>query len=170
MLWIERLEQAPRALAGPLAWVAPHAEAAAWPLPPATRDDLADAALAKREGGGPRLLRRRMLRALVARVFDLHPQTVRFTREPSGAPGLQGVDAYIATSGCSGWSAVALAPAPVGIDIEPADKAAAADLRRWTAHEAALKAHGRGLGEGPAVAGRRWATVHRDYVAAVATL
>ena len=168
MLWIERLEQAPCALAEPLAWVAAHAEAAAWPLPPPTPDDLADAALAKREGGGPRLLRRRMLRALVARVFDLHPETVRFTREPTGAPGLAGLDAYISTSGCAGWSAVALSPDPVGLDIEAGPPHAA--LHRWTLLEATQKTRGRGLAEGGAPAGRSWRKDHPGFTATLTTI
>ena len=131
----------------PIAWVAPHAEAAHWPLPPPEPGDLADAALAKRDGGAGRLLRRRLLRALVGRVFGLHPSAVRFARDARGAPGLAGLPAFVSTAGCTangeGWSAVALSPYPVGVDLEAG--AASEALARWTLTESYLKALGQGL-------------------------
>jgi phosphopantetheinyl transferase len=146
-LWIDRLEEAPRGLHEAIVWVAFHAEAAGWSLPRASPDDLADAALARRDGGGPRLLRRRMLRALAARVLDLHPDRVRFVRDAQGAPGLADPPAYLSTSGCRDHSAVVLSPYPVGVDIE--SRSEPGDLRRWTRLEATLKAHGRGLHDVP---------------------
>ena len=118
-----------------------------WPLPPPEPADLADAALAKRDGGAGRLLRRRLLRALVGRVFGLHPSAVRFARDARGAPGLAGLPGFVSTAGCTangeGWSAVALSPYPVGVDLEAG--AASEALARWTLTESYLKALGQGL-------------------------
>jgi hypothetical protein len=167
MLWIERLGDAPQRLDGPICWVAAHAEAAGWPLPPPSPDDLADAALARRDGGAPRLLRRRLLRALVARVHGLHPAEVSFTRDARGAPGLAGGLGFISMAGCRDWSAVALAPLPVGVDIEaPAE---GGDLAAWTELEARQKAGRQGLG-GPPPHARTWTRSAQDYVASVALL
>jgi hypothetical protein len=140
--------QAPPA---PTVWIARHADAARWPLPPPEPADLADAALAKRDGGAGRLLRRRMLRALVARAYAIHPAAVRFTRDARGAPGLEGLPAFISAAGCmadgEAWSAVALSPSPIGVDLEPGPATEA--LSHWTLTEAYLKALGRGLAVPP---------------------
>ena len=149
MRWITRLEQAPVRFGGPVAWLAAHAEAAGWPLPAATPHDLADAASAKREGGAPRLLRRRMLRALTAQLFDIHPEGVRFARTPQGAPALVAPSAFISTAGCEGWSAVAIGPCPLGVDIQSMSEGEPAELRRWTLVEAYLKRLGEGLALDP---------------------
>ena len=145
--WIGRLDEAPARLDGPLVWIARHADAHAWPLPPPEPADLADAASARREGGGGRVLRRRLLRALAARVFDRHPCAIRFTRDARGAPGVEDLPAFVSAAGCTAdgeaWSAVALAPGPVGVDLEAGPPTDA--LARWTLTEAYLKALGQGL-------------------------
>ena len=149
--WIGRLEEAPARLGGPLVWIARHADLAVGPLPPPEAADLADAAQARREGGGGRLLRRRMLRALVGRLFALHPAAVRFTRDPRGAPGLADLFAFLSTAGCvvdgEAWSAVALSLHSVGVDVEGGSPSDA--LTCWTLTEAYLKALGAGLAEAP---------------------
>ena len=149
MLWIARLEQAPIGLTGPVVWTARHADAAGWPLPPPTREDFADAAMARRDGGGPRLLRRRMLRALAARTFGLHPAAIGFARDGAGAPRLVGAPAHLSAAGCEGWSAVALGPTSLGVDIEPHAGGDPAELHRWTLVEAYLKGLGAGLNVAP---------------------
>ena len=126
-----------------MVWIARHADLDGLPAP--SPEDLAEAASARRDGGGPRLLRRRRLRALVARTFDIHPDTVRFTRDASGRLRLEALAAQIATAGCHGWSAVALATRPIGVDIEADATDQTAELGRWTLVEAYLKALGLGL-------------------------
>ena len=134
----------------------------------ATPDDLADAAVLGPEGGAKRLMHRRLLRAMAAEFLDVHPDQLRFHREPSGLVRItepQPLYASIAARGV--WTALAIAPHPVGVDVElyPPDRDPPFDLlqqleqdviladpdpagrflRFWTAREAYLKADGRGL-------------------------
>ena len=121
-------------------------------LPSPTLEDLAEAARAKRDGGAPRLLRRRLLRALASRLFHRRPDALRFVREAEGALRLEGVDARVSAAGCDGWSVVALGPGAIGVDIE-ADEGGSSHLARWTLVEAYLKALGTGLTVAPETVG-----------------
>ena len=145
VLWLAGRDPLPTRLDRPVVWLMPHGEADREALPPPSREDRADAAAAMREGGAPRLLRRRMLRALLASLFHLHPQAVRFDRDPAGAPFAPGLAACLSTAGCEGWSAVAVASGPVGVDLELAPPGEAGETQSWTLIEAYLKALGRGL-------------------------
>ncbi len=134
----------------------------------ATPEDLADAAVLGPEGGAKRLMHRRLLRAMAAEVLDVHPDAVRFQREPSGLVRVVAPEPLQASiAGRGAWTALALAPHPVGVDVElyPPDRDPPFDLlqqleqdviladpdparlflRFWTAREAYLKAEGRGL-------------------------
>jgi len=134
----------------------------------ATAEDLADAAVLGPEGGAKRLMHRRLLRAMAAETLDVHPDAFRFHREASGMVRItqpEPLHASIAARGA--WTALAIAPHPVGVDVElyPPDRDPPFDLlqqleqdviladpdparlflRFWTAREAYLKADGRGL-------------------------
>ncbi len=128
---------------------------------PATADDLADAA--QRHGGGGRLLRRRLARALIARRSGVTVDQVRLSRTAAGAPiVLAPAGWHIGQSGHGGDWLIGVARRPIAVDREPLDDAAPlrdmltpaeraaldgvaeADqpfdwLRRWTIKEAHAK-------------------------------
>jgi len=131
-------------------------------------EDLADAAALGLERGARRLMRRRLLRALAAEILDLHPDALRFHREASGLVKLIAPELlHVSVADRGAWTALAVAPHPVGVDIDlyPPDRDPPFDLlqprerdiiladpdparlflRFWTAREAYLKADGRGL-------------------------
>jgi phosphopantetheinyl transferase len=150
--------------------------------PPArpTADDLADAVALGPEQGARRLRRRGQLRAFAAEILEVHPDSIRFEREPTGRVRITAPTPRLASLSERGtWTAMALAEYPIGVDVEvyPPDRdppfdlldpfeqeqiLAAEDPARmflhfWTAREAYLKAQGRGLDVEPGAirAGRR---------------
>lgn len=112
-----------------------------------SRADLADAALAREDGGAGRLFRRLMVKALAARLFGVDPSTVEIERNGAGALLLPGLPAFASVSGCGDRHLAAVGNSPLGADIEGGDDASA--LNEWTAREAYLKALGIGLRVAP---------------------
>lgn len=121
------------------------------------------------------LARRAALRSLVGLVADCRAEDVRIGYDGPGAPRVQFPDGvHVSVSGRGALAALAVASAPVGIDIEPVqaggeiiedvlhadERAQLASLdgdakmrhflRIWTAKEAYLKALGTGLTIDPA--------------------
>lgn len=114
---------------------------------------------------------RARLRRLLGAHMNAPPQRLMFCRGPHGKPTVPGLDLAFNLSHCRGRTAIALAPAAVGIDIERRDRiagwpawsdtvASAEELRDWYAHpqgllalwvlkEALGKAAGVGLTPGP---------------------
>lgn len=138
----------------------------------ATAEDLADAAALGPARGAVRLRRRRLLRALAAEVLEAHPDAVRFERLADGRTRILAPrPLYSSVAGRGGWTALAVASDPVGVDVElwppepgpplallhpleQAEISASVDPARvflhfWTAREACLKADGRGLSVAP---------------------
>ena len=120
---------------------------------PARACDLADAALLRQpDAGARRLLRRRLLRALVARALGRPVEAVRIGRSADGAPETDGAFVSIAARG--DWALLAVGPAPVGVDLETPDRepldfagCVEAPWAAWTAREAYAKAAGVSLDE-----------------------
>ncbi|MGI4880775.1 MAG: 4'-phosphopantetheinyl transferase superfamily protein [Janthinobacterium lividum] len=150
-------------LARPVALVLPEAEIAA--LPSLTAAQLADAA----HGGAPSVLRRQLLAALAQRVLGVGARDVRLLCGAGGQRMLREPAVCASVAWRPGWVAAAIAPAPVGIDVELVAEAeavrdvalagfdgSAAELASWhgpagvwAAKEAVLKAHGRDLTSPP---------------------
>lgn len=150
-------------LTGPVALVLPEAEVAI--LPPLTAVQLADAA----HGGAPSVLRRQLLAALAQRVLGVGARDVRLLCGAGGLRLLREPSMFASVAWRPGWVAAAIAPSPVGIDVELAAEAEAvrdialAGFRGsptelalwhgpagvWAAKEAALKANGRDLTSPP---------------------
>jgi 4'-phosphopantetheinyl transferase len=65
------------------------------------------------------------------------------------------VGGHVSLAYCPGLCVVALADAPVGVDVEPAGAAPSGfpDIDRWTRTEAVLKAIGKGVRRDPATVG-----------------
>jgi phosphopantetheinyl transferase len=81
--------------------------------------DLADAAPMGLVRGAERLLRRRILRALAARVFRVSPGEVGVARAEDGRPYLTGpTTTFASVGGRDGWAVIGLGPTPIGVDIE----------------------------------------------------
>lgn len=139
---------------------------------PATRDDLADAALLPPRLGAARLYRRRLLRAQAARVLEARPKDVVIERMAHGGQRILSPRALFASLASRGeWLAIAVSDRPIGVDVEtvpteqplpvnllhPREQAVLAGLagearetaflRFWTAREAYVKAAMRGLSE-----------------------
>ena len=137
-----------------------------------TAEDLQDAAALGQEAGARRLERRRRLRALAAETLGVHPDAVRIERRADGTLRITEPEPlYASVAGRGAWTALALGPRPVGVDVEtcPSDTEPPFDLlqpleqdailadpdpprlflRFWAAREAYLKADGRGLGVMP---------------------
>ena len=149
-------------------WIAVVPEAVVADFPPLSRDQLADAAAS----GRPGVLRRQLIVALAHRALGLPIFEVRLVADARGRRMLGGQAVFASVAWRPGWVAAALAPGPVGIDIELIEDAAAArdvaldgfdgDAARlaawngaagvWAAKEAVLKTHGRDLTTAPA----RW--------------
>ena len=96
--------------------------AAALRLARATRGDLQDAAIARDpRRGGARLIRRRLLRALAARVLDRPASDVEIEREPSGRCVVREPRRMFASiARYKSWAALAIASVPIGVDLEDA--------------------------------------------------
>ncbi len=129
---------------------------------PARPCDLADAALLRQPGAGARrLLRRRLLRALVARALGQSVDGVRLDRTPDGAPTAQG--AFVSLAARGDWALLGVGPTPLGVDLEIPDGdpppfaagAGASSWAAWTAREAYAKAAGAPLDEAMALEVRR---------------
>jgi 4'-phosphopantetheinyl transferase len=85
----------------------------------ATPDDLADAARLGPTQGALRLMRRRRIRGLAAEILDVHPDRIRFEREPDGRARIIAPEPlYASVAGRGAWTALAVAPRPVGVDVE----------------------------------------------------
>lgn len=140
--------------------------------------DAGDIADAKYPGASERshfVDRRVVLRAFVARCAGLAPEALRIVYDEHGAPRVIGADLFVSVSSRGARAALAVASAPVGVDLEPLDEAAPviedvlgkaeraalarlageararAFLHIWTAKEAYLKAVGRGFKRDPAL-------------------
>lgn len=121
MRWIERLDEAPTDLGQAVLWVVPP-EAVDPAGAHATPEDLADAAPLGPERGAARLARRRLLRALAARVLAVEPHTLGFERSRVGSVRLTSPTcAYASVAGRDGWAMVAIGPRPLGVDLEAAE-------------------------------------------------
>ncbi|QYE35248.1 hypothetical protein KZX46_04400 [Polymorphobacter sp. PAMC 29334] len=151
---------------GPVALLLPETEVAG--LAPLTTAQLADAA----HGGAPSVLRRQLLGALAQRVLGIDARDVRLLCGAGGRRFLNEPTVFASVAWRPGWIAAAIAPTPVGIDVElVAEAEAARDIALagfdaspadlavwhgpagvWAAKEAALKANGRDLTSPP----RRW--------------
>ena len=150
-----------------IAWsVRLDSEAAAAALSRAahTDRDLADFAAAP--DAGKRLLRRRLTRALVARLTGVAPDAILFGRTPEGAPSLLSPKGWhVSVAGKAPLCLIGLAPEPIGVDVEAEDGAPpawdmlapsegsalaflSADLqsREWLRRWSAKEAHAKRLG------------------------
>ncbi len=121
---------------------------------PARACDLADAALLRQpEAGARRLLRRRLLRALVAQALGRAVDEVRIGRSADGAPETD--DAFVSIAARGDWALLAVGPVPLGVDLEipgdepPPDFAGCVEApwAAWVAREAYAKAAGVPLDE-----------------------
>lgn len=148
----------------PVAWsVRLDSEAAASALAgaPHTDRDLADFAAAP--DAGNRLLRRRLTRALLARLSGVSPAAILFGRTAAGAPSVLSPGGWhVSVAGPAPLCLIAAANEPVGADVEaedgapplwdmlapcerealaalPPERQAREWLRRWTAKEAHSK-------------------------------
>ena len=123
---------------------------------------------------GAFLRRRALSRRIVAARLGVAPQSVEIGHAPSGAPRVLAPSSSlkISVSGRADFCAVAMAEAPIGVDIEPSraieppwsllhpnerntletltgEARAEAFARLWTAKEAYLKALGLGFARDP---------------------
>lgn len=121
-------------------------------------DDLRD--LAGRPQAAMRGLRRRLMRVMIARMAQCHPDAIVFGRGPMGEPLILAPEGWhVSVAGRWPHGLIGIARAGLGVDIEPADtlpppedaltpgeQAEAPDeherIRRWTAKEAHAKLYG----------------------------
>ena len=152
-------------------------------------------------GAGARVAAHRLLRALLSRQLDVAPDEIELERErcercggPNGRPAVRGApDLHFSLSYAGPLALVALAPAPVGIDVErpvpgpawrelspllhPTERReleqagpglrARALSRVWTRKEACLKAIGAGLAHGlsePYVGAGAWPATPAGWI------
>lgn len=113
---------------------------------PARACDHADAALLRNpDAGARRLLRRRLLRALVAKAQGRRVDQVTINRTADGAPVAEG--AFVSLAARGDWALVAVGPTPLGVDLEipddgPPCEGGEMSWAAWTAREAYAKAAG----------------------------
>ncbi len=149
--WVTDLDEV-GGLEGAWAWPvrldSPEAARALAASPP-TPCDLADAALLRSpDAGARRLLRRRLLRVLVARAQGRAVEEVALGRADDGAPQAEG--AFVSLAARGDWALLAVGPSPLGVDLElvsadpPPDFGAPSEApwAAWTAREAYAKAAG----------------------------
>jgi 4'-phosphopantetheinyl transferase len=134
-------------------------------------DELGD--LARGPNSGPRVLRRRLMKALIAYAASVHPATVVLGRAAHGAIVVHSPQGWHASvAGREAFCLLGIASVPLGVDIEPInfnpplwdmltveerEELRALDdierprewLRRWTAKEAHAKLLGLGLAVDP---------------------
>lgn len=104
---------------------------------PARPEDLADAAaLPAPDAGARRLIRRRLLRGMVALAQGVGVERVRLARGPFGAPLAEG--AHISAAARGDWAVLAVSPAPVGVDLELADGEAPPPIEGFAPSERSL--------------------------------
>ena len=105
---------------GPVAWsvdIEGMAADRALTTVQARADDLADAA--RRSNGAVSLVRRRLARALIARLADCHPDEVRISRSAEGAPIVTAPHGWhLSVSGHGRHCLIGLARVPIGVDME----------------------------------------------------
>lgn len=103
-----------------------------------------------RRGGPDRLLRRRLLRAILARRWSIHPDHLEFDRAQTGAVTISApIIRYISLAQRGSMVALAASAHPVGVDLEPLQSVQSEDIahlcpdwapwaatERWTAFEA----------------------------------
>jgi phosphopantetheinyl transferase len=169
--WISDISEAPRG-----SW---REEAIAWICTDVARQlgntsydprDLADAAAVGMERGANRLMKRSLLRHLIARVVGTHPDRIEIERRANGDSEIVSPQGMHASDSCRyGIFAIAIAALPIGIDVEsrPAETPLPINLLRteervvlknldpvareemflrfWTAKEAYLKSTGGNL-------------------------
>lgn len=142
----------------------------------AVAPDAGDLADANYPGASERsyfLQRRGALRSLAALCAGVAPDTMAISYDQDGAPRVASANLFVSVSSRGARAALAVASAPVGVDLEPFDERtpviedvlckseraalarlsgadqARAFLRIWTAKEAYLKALGRGFKRNP---------------------
>ena len=142
----------------------------------ATAPDAGDRADAAYPGASERsyfLQRRAAVRSLAALCAGVAPNTIAISYNQDGAPRVAGANLFVSVSSRGARAALAVASAPVGVDLEPFDdrtpviedvlckseraalarlsgaEQARAFLRIWTAKKAYLKALGRGFKRNP---------------------
>ncbi len=142
----------------------------------AVAPDAGDLADANYPGASERsyfLQRRAALRSLAALCAGVAPDRIAISYDQDGAPRVAGANLFVSVSSRGARAALAVASAPVGVDLEPFDERtpviedvlckgeraalarlsgadqARAFLRVWTAKEAYLKALGRGFKRNP---------------------
>ena len=87
------------------------------------------------------------LHAALARHLDGYAPPPVCLRLPGGKPALKnGQGWHISLAHAGDWAVCALHRAPVGVDIERKDRAAAIPVREWVGVESYLKLTGAGLG------------------------
>lgn len=149
---------------GPIVWsVRLDSEAAATALAQVRHSDRDLADFAAAPDAGHRLLRRRLTRALLARLAGIPAESILFGRTPEGAPTLLSPKGWhMSVAGRAPLCLIGVARDAIGVDVEPVDaapplwdmltprEAAALDaltkaeqprawLRRWCAKEAHAK-------------------------------
>jgi 4'-phosphopantetheinyl transferase len=109
----------------PVVWsvrIDSEAAAAALAVAPHTDRDLAEFAAAP--DAGNRLLRRRLVRALLSRLAGLPSAAILFGRTAAGAPSvLSPKGVHMSVAGRAPLCLIGIAPEPLGVDVEPLDAA-----------------------------------------------
>ena len=91
----------------------------------AIASDAGDLADANYPGASERsyfLQRRAALRSLAARCAGVAPETIAISYDQDGAPRVTGANLFVSVSSRGARAALAVASAPVGVDLEPFDE------------------------------------------------